>query len=113
TPGGGRDLGNVVPAEPAVAGQLDALAGGQGAIAAGHHERGVAGDEVRGRAAGVVADGGDGQRRGGRTGVDGDVLAGGGADIAGGIDDPRRVSETGAVAGAGVVIAPGGRRRLG
>ena len=44
-----------------------------------------------------VGDRGDRQRLGRRHRVDGDGLAGGGADIAGGVDDPRLVGEARAV----------------
>src|SRR5262249_61336756 len=45
----------------------------------------------------------------GRRGVDGHRLAGGAADIGGGVDHPRLVGEARRVHRAGVVVAPAGR----
>ena len=56
--------------------------------------------------AGVGGNRRDRQRLGRPRGVDGDGLAGGGADVAGGVDDPRLVGEARAVGGR-VEVAPG------
>ena len=103
-PGRGGVLRDVVPRGAAVIADLDLLAGAERAVGAGHRQRGVAGGEVR--RAGVGGNRRDRQRLGRPRGVDGDGLAGGGADVAGGVDDPRLVSEARAVGGR-VEVAPG------
>src|SRR5712675_2022498 len=87
-PGRRGELGNIVPAGAAVAADLNLLARSQRAVGARHDQRGVAGDEVVIGAAkrGVGDNRGDRQRLRRRTRVDGDGLAGGGADIAGGVN---------------------------
>ena len=107
-PGRRGVLHNVVPRAAAVIADLDLLAGAKRAVGAGHRQRGVAGDEVRRRRTGVVGNRRDRQRLGRPRGVDGDGLAGGGADVAGGVDDPRLVGEARAVGGR-VEVAPGRR----
>src|SRR5205814_440801 len=81
------DGGDVHPVD-AVGADLDLLAGRECAVGAGYRQRLIAGaDDVVGRALRrcVVDDRGDRQRLGRRTGVNGDRLAGAGADIAGAV----------------------------
>ena len=86
-------LDHIGPGRAAIAADLDLLAGDERAVGAGDRQRGVVGDEVGRRRAGVAGNRRDRQRFRRRRGVDGDRLAGGGADIAGGVHDPRLIGE--------------------
>jgi len=104
TPVGGVGRRDVDPGR-AVGADLHLLAAAERSIAAGYGQRGVVGDEVRRRRSGIVRYRGDRHCRRWRRGVDCDGLAGGAADVAGGVHHPRLIGEARVVDGR-VGIAP-------
>src|SRR5205085_2724924 len=106
-PGGCGGLCHIGPGAAAFPYTTLFRSGGECAVAAGHDQRGVVGDEV---ANGTAVGGNRRDRQRLRRHRDGerDRLARGGTENAGSIDDPRLMGEAGAVRVGGVVKAPGG-----